>query len=361
MASDTHRIQQITDRALAGLPLGGDDLVALLAVEDPDDAALVFAVARELRERHFGDTVFLYGFIYFSTYCRNDCLFCLYRRGNEQSPRYRKTPDEVVRIAVGLARSGVQLIDLTMGEDPELFHEGRFEPLVDLVAAVKEATGLPVMVSPGVVPAEVLDALGAAGADWYACYQESYAHEVYARLRMGQRFDERVAARQAAAAAGLLVEDGLLLGVGEEVHDRAASVAAMSGEATQQVRVMTFVPQRGTPLAHYPRATTFGELLAIAALRLAMPDRLIPASLDVDGIRGLEPRLQAGANVVTSIVPPEEGLAGVGQSELDIDDGLRTAAEVGARLGDMGLHAAVPAEYADWVERARERARRVTT
>ena len=63
-------------------------------------------------------------------------------------------------------------------------------------------------------------------------------------------------------------------------------------------------------------------------MRLAMPDRLIPASLDVDGIAGLEPRIAAGANVVTSIVPPDIGLAGVSQSELDIDDGLRTAPEV---------------------------------
>ena len=68
------------------------------------------------------------------------------------------------------------------------------------------------------------------------------------------------------------------------------------------------------------------ELLTIAAMRLAMPDRFIPASLDVDGIAGLERRLQAGANVVTSIVPPTVGLAGVSQAELDIDEGYRTVA-----------------------------------
>lgn len=49
-------------------------------------------------------------------------------------------------------------------------------------------------------------------------------------------------------------------------------------------------------------------------MRLLFPDKLIPASLDVDGISGLELRLMAGANVVTSIIPPNEGLAGVAQS-----------------------------------------------
>ena len=87
---------------------------------------------------------------------------------------------------------------------------------------------------------------------------------------------------------------------------------------------MTFVPQAGTPLEDVRPAGDADELLTIAALRLAMPDRFIPASLDVDGIAGLERRLQAGANVVTSIVPPTVGLAGVSQAELDIDEGYRT-------------------------------------
>jgi methylornithine synthase len=359
MASDRRRIQEITDRALAGLPLGLPEITALLSIDDPDDAAHVFATAREVRERHFGDSIFLYGFVYFSTWCRNDCNFCLYRRGNLESPRYRKGADEVVEIAVRLADSGVHLIDLTMGEDPLFFDDGDFEPLVDLVAAVKAATGLPVMISPGAVPAAVLADLQTAGADWYACYQETHVPEIYAHLRMGQGFDERVGARTAAASLGMLVEDGLLLGVGEGPIDRGFSIDAMQGAVTHQVRAMTFVPQRGTPLAASPATSTYAELLAIAVMRLTMPDRLIPASLDVDGIRGLEPRMQAGANVVTSIVPPSMGLAGVGQSELDIDEGLRSVAEVSARLGDLGLHPAVPVEYRDWLERARGRARRV--
>jgi methylornithine synthase len=113
----------------------------------------------------------------------------------------------------------------------------------------------------------------------------------------------------------------------------------------EQVRVMTFVPQAGTPLEHVAPAGAAAELLTIAAMRLAMPDRLIPASLDVDGIRGLERRLQAGADVVTSIVPPTVGLAGVSQSELDIDGGHRTVAGVLPHLARLGLRAGSVSEY----------------
>jgi len=45
--------------------------------------------------------------------------------------------------------------------------------------------------------------------------------------------------------------------------------------------------------------------------------------LDVDGLAGLKQRLEAGANVVTTIVPPGRGLAGVVRHSLDIEDGKR--------------------------------------
>jgi methylornithine synthase len=117
--------------------------------------------------------------------------------------------------------------------------------------------------------------------------------------------------------------------------------------------VMTFVPQAGTPLAGAAPPGDGDELRTIAVMRLAMPDRLIPASLDVEGIRGLERRLQAGANVVTSIVPPTTGLAGVSQSELDIEEGHRTVAGVLPHLARLGLRRAGRAAYAEWLERAR--------
>ena len=298
--------------------------------------------------------MFLYGFVYFSTWCRNDCQFCLYRRGNPAGPRYRKSLDEVVALSVGLAESGVHLIDLTMGEDPQ-YRKGRaFDALVELVGAVRSATGLPVMVSPGVVPARGLAALAATGAEWYACYQETHARPLYERLRTGQDFDERAQARLDAAALGMLVEDGALLGVGETLADRTRTLTAMRDQPLDQVRVMTFVPQEGTPMAAQTPSDRLAELVTIATMRLVMPDRLIPASLDVDGIAGLETRIAAGANVVTSLVPPHSGLAGVSQSELDIDDGLRTAPVVTERLAAAGLRVATAAQYAGWVAAARE-------
>ena len=336
-------IGDLCTRILGGAEPDARDLETLLRAGD--EAPLVYAAARELRARHWEDAVFLYGFVYFSTYCRNECAFCFYRADNEESPRYRKSADEVVAICRDLATSGVVLLDLTMGEDPAILDEPGHTALLDLVGAVAGETGLPVMVSPGVLPEASLRELKELGADWYALYQETHTEELYERLRVGQPFAARAAARSAARRAGLLVEDGLLTGIGDTAADRARSIVAMREAGWEQVRVMTFVPQAGTPLAGVRPTGDADELLTIAAMRLAMPDRFIPASLDVDGIAGLERRLQAGANVVTSIVPPTVGLAGVSQSELDIDEGYRTVHGVLPHLARLGLRAAGVDEY----------------
>ncbi len=140
-------VETICSRALAGSAPSPSEVEQLLCLPGPEAAEPLFAAAREQRRCHFGDAVFLYGFVYYSTYCRNSCAFCFYRAGNTVSPRYRKDADEVVTICRSLADSGVNLLDLTLGEDPLLFDDANFSPLIDLVAAVRDATSLPILKS----------------------------------------------------------------------------------------------------------------------------------------------------------------------------------------------------------------------
>jgi methylornithine synthase len=347
------RIDSLVQEAVEGRPLSRDEIEGLLAIDDLGQAQAVFEGAREVRERHFGRRVFLYGFVYFSTYCRNTCAFCFYRKGNDRSPRYRKSPAEVVEVAAGLADSGVHLVDLTMGEDPLLHDQDAFSSLVDLVREVRAAAAVPVMVSAGVLPRPVLARLRRAGADWCACYQETHNRELYRRLRPRQDYRRRAAARADARREGLHAEDGILLGVGETLRDRSASLLDMREQGVQQVRAMGFVPQEGTPLAGLPAPSLLTEMVTLAVMRLVMPDRLIPASLDIEGLRGLQARLHAGANVVTSIIPPSSGMAGVAQSSMDIHRGFRTVAGVERELAPLGLEPASREEYEVWLSGSR--------
>jgi methylornithine synthase len=83
----------------------------------------------------------------------------------------------------------------------------------------------------------------------------------------------------------------------------------------------------------------------IAAIRLALPDALVPASLDVEGLAGLAPRLMSGANVVTSLVPAGMGLAGVAQGSLDIQNHGRSLGAALPVIASLGLSHGSPASF----------------
>jgi methylornithine synthase len=353
VVNNGHHFEALLAKLKAEENLSKAEITFLLNLQDEDLIRALFQEARDVRQNYFGNKIFMYGFIYASTYCRNDCNFCLFRRSNSQTKRYRKSKQEIVAAALRLADSGVHLIDLTMGEDPAIFNGGGagFEQLVDLVSSLQKETELPIMVSPGVVPAHALQKLATAGAVWYACYQETHSSALFKKLRPGQDYHNRMQGKVDAHHLGLLVEEGLLCGVGETPDQIAQSMEVMKKLGADQMRVMNFVPQPGTPMARQRPPDPLRETLIAAVMRLVFPDRLIPASLDVEGIAGLKRRLNSGTNVVTSIVPPGEGLVGVAQHSLNIEEGGRTTASVKNVLKRVGLEPANREEYQNWIRR----------
>jgi methylornithine synthase len=102
-------------------------------------------VARKVRDHYFGNKVFLYSFVYFSTHCKNRCAFCYYNTMNKIN-RYRLELEDIRNICKQLKGEQIHMVDLTMGEDP-YFHEepSRFAKVIDIV---KEELDLPNMVAP---------------------------------------------------------------------------------------------------------------------------------------------------------------------------------------------------------------------
>ena len=96
-----------------------------------------------------------------------------------------------------------------------------------------------------------------------------------------------------------------------------------------------------------PRAAAAGGTL--------YPAGPTPATLDVEGIAGLKTRISAGANGITSIVPPNRNLAGVAQHELDIENGNRSVEHVFSMLDEMGYRRATSTEYQAFLDEHRPR------
>jgi len=353
---ETSKLENILEKTVNEVHLERDELLFLLGLTDEAHLSRVFETARLLRTRYFQDKVFIYGFVYFSTYCRNDCAFCLYRKSNTSLDRYRKTDLEIMETTLSLVKSGVHLLDLTMGEDPFYFDNGEsgFAHLIRIVKNIKEVTDIPIMISAGVVSEKILKEFKESGVDWYATYQETHNQDLYHKLRLDQSYDKRMQRKKLALTMGFLIEEGLLTGVGDTNEDLINSLEEMKKLGASQLRVMSFVPQKDTPMQNFPPVPYSRELLIIAVMRLVFPDRLIPASLDVAGLYGLADRLNSGANVVTSIIPPQSGFAGVCNHSLDIDDGNRTVSKILPVLKHCGLVTATREEYAEWILQQRQ-------
>lgn len=344
-------IDDLLDKALNGQTLEKGEIIELLSIKDKAAIEKLYKTAREIRKSIFSHKVFLYGFVYFSNHCKNDCNFCYSRKSN-RIKRYRKSTEEIVAVAKGLANSGVNLIDLTMGEDAN-YHKGNFKTILRIINKTKEASRLPVMISPGVINKKSIDELSELGVEWFALYQETHNRELFNKLRVGQDYDKRMDTKIYAKKKGMLLEEGILVGVGEGIDDIAYSILEMGRIGADQVRVMSFIPQRGIPMENVPSPDRDIELKTIALLRLIYPQALIPASLDVDGISGLKSRINAGANVVTSIIPPKEGLLGVAQHVKNVDDGHRRVNSVVSVLSELELFPASPLEYGKYIDKKR--------
>ncbi|MDR2387332.1 MAG: methylornithine synthase PylB [Deltaproteobacteria bacterium] len=316
-----------------------EDLAFILSLSpnDKELAEILFAAARAKRHSLFTNKIALYGFVYLSTHCHNNCAFCNYRSSNTSLKRYRKKPEEILEVAHELKESGVHLVDLTLGEDDYYLTGDGFEELLTTIEVIKSEFKLPVMISPGVLSFDRLRAVKEAGASWYALYQETFNQTLYRELRPGQDFTKRLKAKALARQAGLYTEDGLLVGVGASPLDLVYSILSMTQSDNLQMRAMAYVPVAGG-LPPDPKVdSAWQELLVIACLRLLAPQAFIPASLDVDGLAGLNLRLQAGANLVTSIVPPAKGFCGVASINLDIDNNNRSVKKVIEALDKLSL------------------------
>lgn len=346
------KIEAIIAKALKYNTLKKQEILALLAIDDADALEMLFSAARETRYSITGNKVFLYGFVYFTTWCRNDCNFCYFRQSNAIR-RYRKSPEEILLICEELAESGVHLIDLTMGEDIK-YHEEQFESLFEVIREIKVKTGLPVMISPGVVDNHLIDQFADLGTEWYALYQETHNRSLFKKLRIFQDYDQRMEAKRHALEKGMLIEEGLLTGVGESLSDIAHSILEMGRIGAKQLRVMTFVPQEGIPMKAGKNTYKDLEFKIIAIMRLLYPNALIPASLDVEGIEGLSARMASGANLITSIIPPMKGLSGVAQNSLLVSEEGRSVEQVSVILAEMGLEPATPKEYQAYIKKLRD-------
>ena len=93
-----------------------DEEFKVLLQSDQFDSDLA-TLADSVRREYYGTDVYLRGLIEFTNYCKNDCLYCGIRSGNQSLERYRLSEDEILTCCETGYTLGYRTFVLQGGED----------------------------------------------------------------------------------------------------------------------------------------------------------------------------------------------------------------------------------------------------
>lgn len=305
-ASSSHaNLTALVDKLERDRFLSPAEWEVLISGRTPEVAADLAARAAALRDARYGKAVYTRGLIEFTNYCKNDCLYCGIRRSNAEARRYRLSKDEILACCAQGYELGFRTFVLQGGEDP-YYTDAR---MADVVSSI--STRYPdcaVTLSLGERSEESYRLLYEAGARRYLLRHETADDAHYRSLHpAGMSLAHRKECLFALRRIGYQVGSGFMVGSpGQTAACLAQDMAFLHELQPHMVGIGPFVPHKDTPFAHEPAGTLELTLFMLSALRLMLPDALLPATTALGAIApdGRERGILAGANVVMPNLSP---------------------------------------------------------
>jgi len=180
------QVRDIVAKSLAKEALTVAETAVLLRVDSPELVEELFAAARELKRRVYGNRIVLFAPLYVGNACVNDCAYCGFRRTNHDSLRRTLTAPELAAQVTALEAKGHKRLILVFGEHPQ--YDAEFiANCVRTVYATRNGHGEIRRVNINAAPLdhEGYRTVKAAGIGTYQIFQETYHHETYARMHPG--------------------------------------------------------------------------------------------------------------------------------------------------------------------------------
>jgi biotin synthase len=210
----------------------------------------------------------------FDNICRNRCLYCGMRAGQEGIVRYRIDPEKVVDTAREAYGAGLRRIFLISGEDPGY----PFADTLRMVGDIK-ALGFHVSLALGELEKEQYAALREAGADTYVLKFEMAQRAVFERMKPSTTWERRMRCIEWIVGSGMALGSGNIVDYpGQTLAQLAEDILLMQALKIDWAPIIPYLPAKGTPLAlEGGRGSLEKNLREIAILRLMMPHILITA------------------------------------------------------------------------------------
>jgi biotin synthase len=296
---------ELIDKLKETQTLAPQEYAQLISTYTAEDMAYLGETAAAVRDKYYGHDIFLRGLIEFTSYCKNDCIYCGIRRSNHSAERYRLTDEEIYECCRDGYGLGYRTFVLQGGEDPYYTDE----KICRIVSAIKsEFPDCAVTLSIGEKSRESYRAYFEAGADRYLLRHETANPEHYARLHPSElSCENRKQCLRNLKEIGYQVGTGFMVGSPYQTAENLAEdLAFIKDLQPQMVGIGPFVPHGKTPFGGFAAGTPELTIFMISLIRLTLPQALIPATTALATVDpfGREKGIKAGANVCMPNLSP---------------------------------------------------------
>ena len=177
-------IEGLIERARDCKGLSHREAAVLLACDQQDLNERMFALAKEIKQRFYGNRIVMFAPLYLSNYCVNSCTYCPYHIANKTIPRRKLSQEEIAREVVALQDMGHKRLALEAGEDPLHNPLEYILESIKTIYSIKHKNGAirRVNVNIAATTVENYRKLKDAGIGTYILFQETYHKERYEKL-----------------------------------------------------------------------------------------------------------------------------------------------------------------------------------
>ena len=271
----------------------------------PKIAAYVAKEAVKVRQKIYGNKVYIRGLIEISNICKNDCYYCGIRKSNQICERYRLSKEEILECCKEGYELGFRTFVMQGGED------GYFtdEVLCDIVSNIRYSfPDCAITLSLGERSKESYEKLYEAGANRYLLRHETAEKEHYEKLHPKRMsYENRVQCLKDLKAIGYQVGCGFMVGSPEQTTESLAKdLKFIESFKPDMCGIGPFIPHKDTMFKEEKAGSVELTCYFLSLIRLIHPNVLLPATTALGTLdkRGREKGILAGANVVMPNLSP---------------------------------------------------------
>ena len=282
--NDRELIADILQQAAEGRGITHRQAAVLMECNDRDIVEQIFSLAREIKQRIYGNRIVMFAPLYLSNHCINGCTYCPYHATNRTIARRKLTQEQIAAEVIALQDMGHKRLALEAGEHPKLAPIEYILESIDTIYSIHHRNGAirRVNVNIAATTVENYRRLHDAGIGTYILFEETYHREIYNALHpSGPKSDwaYHTEAMDRAMEGGIDdVGIGALFGLTDYRYDlvgmlmHAEHLEARFGVGPHTISVPRIRPADDIDLSKFPNAVTddvFRRIVAI--LRIAVP------------------------------------------------------------------------------------------